>query len=148
MSCVSRCSSICASASMDGVSNLSIFFAQVLGVYLFVVFLSMLMHHQRHKRILGDFTSNHSLLALTGGLGLLFGLAIVVSHNVWVSDWPVLVTLTGWVAIVQGILRIFFPDAFAKLVKDMMSKTGYLIWCWVWFIIGLYLLWVGFGFSN
>ena len=130
------------------VANLSVYLAQVLGIYLFVVFLSMLLHHQRHKKIMSEMLTNSTMIALSGGILTLIGAAIVVAHNVWVSDWPVLITLVGWVSLLQGILRVFLPDAYCKLVRDMMSKAGYLVWCWLWFVVGLYLLWEGFGFAG
>jgi uncharacterized membrane protein YczE len=128
-------------------SSLSIFLAQVLGSYLFLVFLAILLHHQRHKKTMNEFLTNHALLTLSGGFGILFGLLIVAAHNLWISEWPVLITLIGWVTLLQGVLRMFFPDAFVKLVKEMMLKSGYLVWCWIWFVVGLYLMSVGFGFA-
>ena len=146
MTCDS-CSTVCA-ALPDGATDLSIFFAKLIGVYLVLVFLSMLLHHQKYKRIMSDFLSNSALLTFAGGTGLLLGLLVVLTHNFWLSEWPVLITLVGWIAVLQGILRLFFPDAYIKLVKEMMTKAGWLIWCWLCFIVGLYLVWVGFGFAQ
>lgn len=39
------------------------------------------------------------------------GLATVRAHNVWTRSWPVAVTLLGWLAVVVGLLRMFFPSA-------------------------------------
>jgi hypothetical protein len=39
------------------------------------------------------------------------GLAIVRAHNQWTWQWPVLVTLTGWVALAGGLYRMFAPQA-------------------------------------
>jgi hypothetical protein len=121
------------------------FFAQVLGVYLFLISLSMLVHQQRFKKNLHDFLSNQALLTFSGALSLLFGLVIVVSHNIWVAEWPVLITLYGWFLILQGVVRIFWPDHFARFAKDLASKTAHAVICWAFLIIGLYLIWVGFS---
>ena len=34
------------------------------------------------------------------------GLAIVLTHNVWVANWPVLITVLGWLAAIGGAVRI------------------------------------------
>lgn len=44
---------------------------------------------------------------LTGTLFFVAGLAIVRAHNLWVRDWPVLVTATGWFFLVLGLVRMF-----------------------------------------
>ena len=59
-----------------------------------------------------EFLGNHALVCLTGMINLVIGLLIVVSHNIWVAEWPVVVTIVGWVVLLQALMRIFFPDAF------------------------------------
>ena len=48
---------------------------------------------------------------LNGTLLFIAGLAIVRAHSRWTRGWPVLVTLVGWVGIIGGLLRMFFPEA-------------------------------------
>jgi hypothetical protein len=146
MLCQCFSSAICAMMPNGG-TDLSVFLAQLIGTYLALVFLGMLLHHQRLKRTFTETMSNQPLLNFTGVMGILLGLLVVLTHNVWISDWPVLITLVGWVTLIQGVLRMFFPDAFIKLVKEMMNKAGYLVWCWLWFIVGIYLMWIGYGFA-
>lgn len=46
---------------------------------------------------------------LNGTLLFVAGLAIVRAHNVWSHQWPVLITLVGWFAIIVGLARMFAP---------------------------------------
>ena len=124
---------------------LSLFLAQVIGCYLFLVSLAMLVHQQRCKKTMHEFLGNHALVCLTGMINLVIGLLIVVSHNIWVAEWPVVVTIVGWVVLLQALMRIFFPDAFVKMMKDLMAKTGFLLMSWVMLIVGIYLIWAGFS---
>lgn len=39
------------------------------------------------------------------------GLAIVRFHSRWRRDWTVCVTVTGWLMLVAGLFRLFFPTA-------------------------------------
>ena len=48
---------------------------------------------------------------LNGTLLFVAGLSIVRAHNHWSGGWPVLVTLTGWLAILGGLYRMFAPEA-------------------------------------
>ena len=124
---------------------LSIFLAQVIGCFVFLVSLAMLVHSARCKKIMHDFLADHTMVAFSGNVSLLLGLLLVVSHNVWMSGWPVLITLIGWVLLLQGLMRIFFPENFVKMMKDLMNKTGYSLMCWVWLLVGIYLIWAGFS---
>ena len=47
-----------------------------------------------------------ALVLLSGVLSFVAGLAIVRVHNIWTLDWPVLVTILGWLAIITGLGRV------------------------------------------
>lgn len=123
---------------------ISIFYGQVIGLWLFFVGLAMVVHQARFKKLMLDSLNHPALMNFAGFVALGLGLLIVVSHNIWVSAWPVLVTLFGWILLFQGVMRIFWPESFAKMMKDLMAKSGYTVMSWVWLIVGLYLIWVGF----
>jgi uncharacterized membrane protein HdeD (DUF308 family) len=44
---------------------------------------------------------------LSGVLMFVAGLAVVRAHNIWARNWTVLVTLTGWLFLVLGLIRMF-----------------------------------------
>lgn len=124
---------------------LSMFLAKIVGLYLLLVSLSLLIHQQRFKKIITEFAADQPLLSIVGALGVIFGLLIVLSHNLWVWGWPVVITLFGWVTLLHGVGRLFFPDHCVKVVKHLAHKKGFLAWSWFWFLAGLYLVWVGFS---
>jgi NADH:ubiquinone oxidoreductase subunit 6 (subunit J) len=51
---------------------------------------------------------------LNGTLLFVAGLSIVRVHNYWTTGWPVLVTLTGWIATLFGLIRMFAPVSGAE----------------------------------
>ena len=48
---------------------------------------------------------------LNGAILFVAGLAIVRAHNRWAFDWTLLVTLTGWAALLVGLYRMIAPQA-------------------------------------
>jgi hypothetical protein len=48
---------------------------------------------------------------LDGSVVFVGGLCLVHGHNRWVSGWPVVLTLTGWTAMLGGLVRMFAPRA-------------------------------------
>jgi hypothetical protein len=54
------------------------------------------------------------------------GLAIVRAHNRWEGNWPVLVTIVGWLNLLGGLSRILFPTRLAHIVIGAVQTTGVL----------------------
>ncbi|MGY1735758.1 hypothetical protein [Geodermatophilus sp. SYSU D00684] len=50
-----------------------------------------------------------SVSYLDGSLVFVAGLSLVRAHDRWVAGWPVVLTLTGWTALLGGLLRMFAP---------------------------------------
>jgi hypothetical protein len=84
-------------------------------------------------RIIG-YTEDKTVTISTGYITFLLGLATVVSHNIWVADWRVAVTILGWTTLLKGIEKIGFPDRINK--KAQMFKGGQILWGFVIFLIG------------
>ena len=54
---------------------------------------------------------------------LVFGLAIIINHNVWDLSWPVVVTVFGWILTIKGALYLIAPNvvrAFANWPEQSM----------------------------
>ncbi|PIS03413.1 MAG: hypothetical protein COT85_00075 [Chlamydiae bacterium CG10_big_fil_rev_8_21_14_0_10_42_34] len=124
---------------------ISIFYAQVIGLWLFLLGLAMVVHHGRFKKTASETLNHPGLMTFSGLMALALGLLIVTSHNIWVPAWPVVVTLFGWILIFQGVMRLFWPEAFARMMKDLLAKSGFTTMSWVWLIVGVYLIWAGFA---
>jgi uncharacterized membrane protein HdeD (DUF308 family) len=55
---------------------------------------------------------------LSGVLMFVAGLAIVRAHNSWRCDWTVLVTLTGWFALLLGLVRMFAAERYQQSTES------------------------------
>jgi len=127
---------------------LSTFFAFVVGAYLLITSLATIIHQARYKKICADMLADGALVCLTGCIQLVFGLIIVATHNYWVSDWPLLITLIGWAALIQGAWKLLAPEHCVKMCKQWHGNSGYYLVNWIWMLIGLYLVWVAFATAQ
>lgn len=50
------------------------------------------------------------LIYLNGVLLFVAGLAIIRNHNIWVYGWQTAVTIIGYLVLIVGLLRMFFPQ--------------------------------------
>ena len=55
---------------------------------------------------------------LSGVLLFIAGISIVSSHNIWVLGWQTSLTITGWFAILLGLIRMFFPHLYKAQFKN------------------------------
>ena len=82
---------------------------------------------------------------LFGVLALLAGVAIVNAHNLWVSDWRVIITVVGWLAIIRGVLSLLFPAKMHTIGETITANTsGPVITALVFLVVGAILSWMGY----
>lgn len=87
-----------------------------------------------------EYTEDKTITISTGYITFLLGLATVVSHNIWVADKRVAITILGWVTLLKGIEKIGFPDRVNR--KAQMFKGGQILWGGVIFLIGALFFWI------
>lgn len=125
--------------------ELSLFLAKLLGIYFLIVFI--LMVTQKDEMIQGfkGFIANLPVVMLSGSLGLLAGLAIVIGHPVWAYDWRVVITLVGLSMVIRGICRLGFPASCSKHIQTFLGRKNSFAWISViTFVLGVFLTWHGF----
>ena len=127
---------------------LSTYLAFVIGAYLVIVNLAYLLNKPHYRKFMSDYAGNDPLVYLSGLFFLVFGLMIVTCHNVWILEWPVLITIVGWIAVFQGVGRLIFPEQTSKHFKHLHTRTGYWIISTIWFLIGIYLIYEGFQMTS
>lgn len=101
----------------------SIFIAKILGPYCIIIAVGFLFNLKSYQKIMKDFCENSALLYLGGILALLFGLLILLFHNVWAANWTVIITIFGWLALIKGVWLIIFPNTVAKLTEVYQKNT-------------------------
>lgn len=123
----------------------SLFLAKLLGVYCCVVGLGVLLNPKRILSIAEEYAKSSALIYIGGILALFFGLLIVLSHNVWVSDYRIIITLFGWLGLLKGIWLIIFPSSVEKFLPFYQNKPlAVRVQIILIFIIGLFLSYKGF----
>ncbi len=124
----------------------SIYLAKLMGPVIGVAGLGFLFNRQAFLALANDFVENTGLIMMSGFLALVMGLAIVNAHNVWVADWPVVVTVFGWAALIGGVMRVTMPDVVAMIAKSILAqKTLITIQAVVLIALGGWLSYLGYA---
>lgn len=123
----------------------SILIARLIGPILLVAAVTMLADAKDLQEMARDFLKDRALIYVTGVLAMLGGLAIVNNHNIWIADWPVLITLFGWAMIIGGAVRMALPSAVRSIGGAMIKNpTMIRVSGAVWALIGAFLIYEGY----
>lgn len=122
----------------------SIFLAKVIGLFGAISTLAILARYKTHLEMEEDAAKNSVITYLSGFFILVIGILLTVSHQVWTRDWRVVITIIGWLILIKGILRIFFPKTVKKLIEKKRDDRRFLLAEAVVLLVGLYLMYQGF----
>ncbi len=125
--------------------EMSVWIAKLLGPVLLVAAIPMLVSPKDLQEVAREFLNNRALIFITGVLAMVAGLAITNSHNIWIADWPVIITLFGWAMIIGGAARMALPTVVDTIGSAMMDRpTITRVAGAIWALIGAYLAYKGY----
>ncbi len=122
----------------------SIFLAKVIGLVIVISTAAVLIHHKAFRALEEEVVKSPMIAYLAGFTILILGVLLVVSHSVWTLDWRIVITIVGWLVLLKGAGRIFFPNAVRRLIEKKRDNRWFLLAEIVVFLVGLYLLYYGF----
>lgn len=118
----------------------SVFLAQVLGPAFIIAGLGTLLNLKHTLSAAKDFIKNPGLLLAGEYAELIAGLLLVMSHNVWVADWPVIITILGWAMVIEAVvLLVISPDSLRKTAGRFMTPRAGIIKAVLSILLGAYL---------
>jgi uncharacterized membrane protein len=88
----------------------SIFIARLLGPILLAVGAGILINPSPFRTMAAEVVRSVTLVYLFGLMDFAAGLAILLTHNVWVANWRVLITLIGCFMLIRGAARILLTE--------------------------------------
>lgn len=102
--------------------------AGLIGPTLIALSLSEFLNFHIWTKVEATVVYLNGLLLFTGGL------ALIRSHNKWTIEWTILITLIGWLSLILGLYRIFFPYS-----KQLERNTFTYAILGTLFIVGFFL---------
>lgn len=124
--------------------ELSIFVAKIIGITYTAMSLGVLMGNIDYKSMYKDITSTPAVMPLMGMIGIIIGMLLIEHHNIWVWDWPVVITLIGWISVIKGTSFMLFPTQFNKFFEPMFTGSFMKIMPYFTLAFGLLFVYLGF----
>ncbi len=89
-------------------------------VYL-IMGLSCLVQARMWKELSLELLNSPNSLVRWSLQWLPLGLIVILGHNLWVTDWRIIVTLIGWVVTLKCVLYLLFPR-WSDLIKNWSER--------------------------
>ena len=105
---------------------MAIWISKFLGPVILALSIPMIVTPTSLQDTTRRFLADSPLVLISGVLAMTAGLSIVNTHNVWVLNWTLIVTLFGWALLLGGASRIVAPrvvDRFGGAMMDRPTMT-------------------------
>jgi hypothetical protein len=124
----------------------AIWIAKLLGPVILVLAVPMIFAPRGLQETTRRFLADRPLVLVSGVLAMTAGLSIVNTHNVWVLDWTLIVTLFGWALVLGGATRIVAPRVVDDVGSAMVDRpTTTRVVGVVWACLGGFLTFKGYA---
>jgi hypothetical protein len=107
--------------------------AWILGPFYLVVGIWLLANSDRALKMLAALkkgTGNDPVLLYGAFMNLILGLLTLSFYREWIFDYQVIITLTGWLCIVKGVVLMFKPD----IMLALKLKKAHVMFCGLVFL--------------
>ena len=64
------------------------------------------------------------LVYLSGVLMFIAGISVVSRHNIWLRGWQTVITVFGYLFLLLGLIRMFYPQAYTRQFKNDNSALA------------------------
>ncbi|WP_242601679.1 hypothetical protein [Legionella lansingensis] len=106
----------------------------------------MLARTPFYRRLLVNATAEYATIVVFASFGLVVGIIMVLVHNFWIFEHLhiLIVTIIGWLILINSILWLAIPDTMAVYSKRACGGWGYYVIIVIMAIVGVILLTKGF----
>ena len=128
----------------------TVFLSRLIGLAALGLGCAMLLLKPPLLTAMGMAVDDRSILVLLGIGGVIAGLAIVLTHNVWSRGvWPLVVTLSGWLILLRGALVLILPAPMLTWAAAVSDYDDYFyLYAAFPLVLGAYLTYRGFAGSS
>ena len=102
----------------------SSYLARLIGPPLSVIGLAILIHPEIYVSAATESLKSPALLYFAAAIALTAGVALVLAHNLWVADWRVLITLIGWINILDSSLWLLLANTYVSMWAGLLTGNA------------------------
>jgi hypothetical protein len=133
-------------ARREATMQRSLFLAQLIGPIFVAIGVGMLINGPLYLAMADAGLHSYVLIYLSGVMTLTAGIALVLTHNVWVGDWRLIITILGWLGVIGGAFRIVWPQAVIEVAGRIIAHAESLMFAgFAVLVVGAVLSYFGYA---
>ena len=118
---------------------------QILGLFYLAMGLGMLADPRFYKEMINKMIDNEAVFFVTGLLIFIMGYFLVAYLNIWIGGWTIIITIFGWLTLLEGLMMIVIPEKSIKLYNSIKVSKGQLsIYGVIVFVLGIIFTYLGY----
>lgn len=122
----------------------SLLIAKIVAVIYLSIGFGSLFSPDYLKKVVEDFGKSPAVTYVGGILALVMGLLIINFHNVWESNWTILITALGWAAIIKGVALLALPEIMMNFYRHIYRKVNMNLYSIIVLLLGAFFAYQGF----
>lgn len=126
---------------MDTISILTLRLAEAIGLYMIVMGIGGLVAPHRWRQMMDDLERSPGLVMAMGFPVFAVGAALVLIHSIWTDPLAIIVSLIGYVALVEGALLLAVPGPLIGIGRWSLNFTR--VWAIISIVLGIFLFLAG-----
>lgn len=99
----------------------SLLVAEIYGLVAIIAGLAMFFNTGAYMRMIEEYSKSYALIYLGGIFALTIGIVLIKYHNIWSSDWRVLITLIAWIAFIKGCILVVAPQVAMRMTEGFLK---------------------------
>ena len=124
----------------------TVYLSKVFGISLVIIGAVIMIRRRYFIPAIGAFVRERLVRTITAFIELIAGTFLIVGHNVWSPLPAAIISLLGWIAVIEAIAYLLLPDAvLERAISALNTETVYLVGGLLAIALGTYLTGFGFG---
>jgi hypothetical protein len=121
-------------------------FSRVIGPYIVIACGAAVVRASDMQALFSELEANSLWTWMSAVLALVFGVIVVAFHQYWRGAAAIIVSILGWLAVLERLFLLAFPTAIVSIADSMIGAQAWLVsYCVALGLAGLYLTYVGWA---
>ena len=101
---------------------LTLHLAVLIGLYDLAAGLAGFTGAIKWSAVLDEFERSPALTFVTGFMAFVLGGVLILAHNIWTDPLAAIISLIGWIALVEGLLIMVIPQPLLGFSRSLITN--------------------------
>jgi hypothetical protein len=126
--------------------TLTLLLAKVFGLALIAIGIALIVYRNHYAQITRDFLQQRLLRTVISFSEMVAGLFIVIGHNIWAPLPAAIITVMGWMFLLEGASYLLLPEKWTARFINAVNRPQFFIASGIiGIVLGIYLADYGFA---